>query len=86
MPGGAVRAQAQRRQTGRPVLSRAEVERGAGAGRSSWSAPALRARDDEPVRLLATPIGFERHRLIVVVGASLAARDDALCRACRRCC
>jgi heavy metal sensor kinase len=33
---------------------------------------------DEPVRLLATPMGFEHLRLIVVVGSSLAARDDAL--------
>ncbi len=32
----------------------------------------------EPVRLLATPEGFERHQLIVVVGTSLAARNDAL--------
>jgi signal transduction histidine kinase len=30
------------------------------------------------VRLLATPIPFERHRLTVIVGTSLAARDDAL--------
>jgi signal transduction histidine kinase len=31
-----------------------------------------------PVRLLATPETFERHPLIVVVGTSLEARDDAL--------
>jgi signal transduction histidine kinase len=33
---------------------------------------------NEPVRLLATPTPFERHRLIVIVGTSLVARNDAL--------
>ncbi len=32
----------------------------------------------EPARLLATPIRFERHRLVVVVGTSLAQREEAL--------
>jgi two-component system, OmpR family, sensor kinase len=60
-----------------PMLSVAEAHR---IGRSGTfversGAPGL---GDEPVRLLATPIPFERHRLIVVVGTSLAARNDAL--------
>src|SRR5204863_9698538 len=73
--GGLFQPQAQRKKTGPPVLGPAEVaqaragpvflEHGGAAG-------------DERVRLLATPVGFERHRLIVVVGASLSARSDAL--------
>jgi signal transduction histidine kinase len=60
-----------------PVLGRAEARRAARAPifveRSG--APGL---GREPVRLLATPIPFERHRLTVIVGTSVAARDDAL--------
>ena len=60
-----------------PVLGVAEAQRAARGPifveRSG--APGL---GSEPVRLLATPIPFERHRLTVIVGTSLAARDDAL--------
>jgi two-component system OmpR family sensor kinase len=60
-----------------PVLGLAEARRAARGPifveRSG--APGL---GSEPVRLLATPIPFERHRLTVIVGTSLAARDDAL--------
>jgi signal transduction histidine kinase len=75
--GGLFDAQVQRRKTGPPVLGPAEVER-ARRGQVFLESSGVHTRGDEPVRLLATPIGFERHRLIVVVGASLSARDDAL--------
>ena len=64
-------------EVGEPALSQPEVLQS--QGRPTFivrsGAPGL---SGEPVRLLATPIDFERHRLIVVVGTSLAARDDAL--------
>jgi signal transduction histidine kinase len=70
--GGLFDPQVQRKKTGPPVLNRAEVDR-------ARRGPIFVERSgDEPVRLLATPIGFERHRLIVVVGASVVAREDAL--------
>jgi signal transduction histidine kinase len=62
-------------QRGRPLLSRAELKRAPlfveGSGGPVRGG-------GQPVRLLVTPIGFERHRLYVVVGASLSARDNAL--------
>jgi signal transduction histidine kinase len=67
----------QRDKTGRPFLSRAEVEQ-AHRGPVFVERSGVPTLGDEPVRMLATPVGFERHRLIVVVGASLSARDDAL--------
>jgi two-component system, OmpR family, sensor kinase len=70
-------AQVQRKKTGPPVLGPAEVDR-ARRGRVFLERSGALTRGGEPTRLLATPIGFERHRLIVVVGASLSARDDAL--------
>jgi len=61
----------------RPVLGLAEARRAARGPIfvERAGAPGL---VNEPVRLLATPTPFERHRLIVVVGTSLAARRDAL--------
>jgi signal transduction histidine kinase len=61
-------------QRGRPLLSRAELKR-APLFVEGLGGP---VRGGQPVRLLVTPIGFERHRLYVVVGASLSARDNAL--------
>jgi len=75
--GGLFDAQVQRKKTGPPVLGRAEVDR-ARQGPLFVEHSGAQTRGGEPVRLLATPIGFERHRLIVVVGASLSARRDAL--------
>ena len=75
--GGLFEPQVQRRKTGPPVLNRAEIDR-ARQGPVFVERTGAQTRDDDPVRLLATPIGFERHRLIVVVGASVAARDAAL--------
>ncbi len=64
-------------EAGEPALSQPEVLQA--QGRPTFiarsGAPGL---SGEPVRLLATPIDFERHRLIVVAGTSLAARNDAL--------
>jgi signal transduction histidine kinase len=61
----------------RPVLGPAESRRAARAPTfvERSGAPGL---GEEPVRLLAIPSPFERHRLIVIVGTSLAARDAAL--------
>jgi signal transduction histidine kinase len=64
-------------QPGRPVLSRAELDR-ARRGPLFVEGSGGPARGGQPVRLLVTAIGFERHRLFVVVGAPLSARDDAL--------
>jgi two-component system, OmpR family, sensor kinase len=69
--------QVQRKKTGPPVLGPAEVAQ-ARAGPVFLEHSGGGAAADERVRLLATPVGFERHRLIVVVGASLSARSDAL--------
>jgi two-component system OmpR family sensor kinase len=75
--GGLFEPQVQQRKTGPPILNPAEVER-ARAGPVLVEHSGSAASGGEPVRLVATPIGFERHRLIVVVGASLSARSDAL--------
>jgi signal transduction histidine kinase len=62
---------------GRAVLSHAEARR-------AREAPIFVERSGAPgagggpLRLLASPLGFEHRRLIVVVGESLAARNDAL--------
>jgi heavy metal sensor kinase len=63
--------------SGAPVLDRAELN---AAKRQTavfqhTSAPRL---DHEPVRLLAMPIRFEGQSLLIVVGESLASRNDAL--------
>lgn len=59
-----------------PLLRRDELERAregtAVIGRQS--VPGI----DEPLRLLATPVAAQDQRLVVVVGSSLADRDDAL--------
>jgi signal transduction histidine kinase len=64
-------------EAGEPALSRPEVSQAANHQTfiERSGAPGI---GREPVRLLAAPIAFERHRLIVVVGTSLAARNDAL--------
>jgi two-component system OmpR family sensor kinase len=67
----------QRKKTGRPVLSRAEIAQ-ARAGAAFFEHSGVPGSGAKTVRLLATPVGFERHRLIVVVGTSLSARSDAL--------
>ena len=61
----------------RPVLGLSEVDRAA-QGPTFVERSGAPGLGREPVRLLATPIPFERHQLIVVVGTSLAARSDAL--------
>ncbi len=61
---------------GQPVLGFAEARRAARGPIFVERSGALSLGG--PVRLLATPEGFERHHLVVVVGTSLAARDDAL--------
>ncbi len=60
-----------------PVLDRVEVQEAAGGStyEERSTAPGVRKG---PVRVLARPINFEGKPLIVVVGASLADRDDAL--------
>ena len=60
-----------------PALSPTEARRAAG-GAIFVDRSGVPGLAKEPVRLLATPIGFERQPLVVVVGTSLAARSDAL--------
>ncbi|MEK6271756.1 MAG: ATP-binding protein [Actinomycetota bacterium] len=65
-------------QPGRPVLAGAELER-ARRGTILFERSNLPGRGDDPVRLEASPVRQEEgRRLIVVVGASLANRDETL--------
>jgi two-component system, OmpR family, sensor kinase len=64
-------------QRGRPVLRGSALER-ARRGPTFVERPRAPGLGDDPVRLLARPLRGERRPLIVVVGASLEARDDAL--------
>ncbi len=64
-------------QAGAPVLDAAEVERAA-QGPITIDARDIPGGGGGPSRLLATPISFERHRLITVVATSLEDRDHAL--------
>lgn len=64
-------------QPGQPVLDQSQIRDALGGPRFIVRAGAT-GPDGGPTRLLASPIRFERHRLIVVVGTALAARDDAL--------
>ena len=59
----------------RPVLTPEEVA-AASPGEITLERAGL-AGEDEPVRLIARPFGFEGRDLIAVVGASLEERDDA---------
>lgn len=58
---------------GEPLLTRDQLER-AGRGRALFE----RTVFDEQVRLLATPVAAQDERLVVVVGASLEPRAEAL--------
>ncbi len=62
---------------GQPMLDRRQSER---ARRSPvhLERSGVPGLGSQPARLLATPFPFERRRLIVVVGTSLEARDNAL--------
>lgn len=62
---------------GPPMLDRHQSER-ARSGPIHLERSGVPGLGSEPARLLATPFLFERRRLIVVVGTSLEARDDAL--------
>ncbi len=62
---------------GRPMLDRKQSERALG-GPIHLERSGVPGLEREPARLLATPFPFERRRLLVVVGTSLGARDDAL--------
>ena len=64
-------------QAAQPVISPAEA-RSAARGPTFVARSGAPGLGEEPVRLLATPFDFEGRRLVVVVGASLAARNDAL--------
>jgi signal transduction histidine kinase len=64
-------------QHGTPVLDPATAREAAG-GPMFLSRSSLPGLGGEPARLLARPIVFERHPVVVVVGASLADRDHAL--------
>ena len=67
-----------RAQRGRPVLAGAELER-ARRGTILFERSNLPGLGDDPVRLEAGPVRQEEgRRLIVVVGASLANRDETL--------
>jgi heavy metal sensor kinase len=61
---------------GRPLLTIAELSRARGGTISIERRPV--AGSDDPVRLLATPATARGARLVVVVGASLEAREEAL--------
>lgn len=59
-----------------PVLTGPQLDRaGRGTVVFDRSSP---AGDDDPVRVLATPVTAQGRRLVVVTGASREARDDAL--------
>jgi signal transduction histidine kinase len=63
--------------SGPPVLGAAEV-RTADARTSVFEQNGVPRLDHEPVRLLAMPISFEGHPLIVIVGSTLNDRNEAL--------
>ncbi len=62
--------------TSRPALSPGELK--AAAGRAIVVDRAELTANGEPERLLARPVLFEGHRLVVVAGTSLGDRADAL--------
>ena len=71
-PGGAV-VDATAGLVDDPLLAPDDLQQ-ARAGQRSF----VRTVDDEQVRLLAKPVAAQHQRLVVIVGASLAQRDEAL--------
>src|SRR5918999_699785 len=71
-PGGAV-VDATAGLVDDPLLAPDELQQ-ARAGQRSF----VRTIDDEQVRLLGKPVAAQHQRLVVIVGASLAQRDEAL--------
>jgi two-component system, OmpR family, sensor kinase len=59
-----------------PLLTRGQL--GAARHGAVWVARTSATGTEQPIRLLATPVDAQDHHLVVVVGASLAARDQAL--------